>query len=234
MDIDTDTMDKADAMLLEKCRAIATGTWSDALDECGIDGLVEGLVQRAGAGRIASGAPTRRSATAEQVAMAYRHVDSGKFGVPKIVAAARPGRIVMVTSGGAPVSSFGGIASLAASKQGATGIVIDGGCRDVDEIREAGLWLASRHVTPRTGKYRLNLVGMGGPITIGGVRVTEGDLVVADDTGIVAVPRARLDQVLTVAEAAAATDGKVEEAVRAGVSFGKAAARTKYLPASED
>ena len=229
MDIDTDTMDKADAMLLEKCRAIATGTWSDALDECGIDGLVEGLVQRAGAGRIAGFA-----ATAEQVAMAYRHVDSGKFGVPKIVAAARPGRIVMVTSGGAPVSSFGGIASLAASKQGATGIIIDGGCRDVDEIREAGLWLASRHVTPRTGKYRLNLVGMGGPITIGGVRVTEGDLVVADDTGIVAVPRARLDQVLTVAEAAAATDGKVEEAVRAGVSFGKAAARTKYLPASED
>ena len=64
--------------------------------------------------------------------------------------------------------------------------------------------------------------------------MTEGDLVVADDTGIVAVPRARLDQVLTVAEAAVAIDDKVEEAVRAGVSFGKAAARTKYLPASED
>ena len=223
-----DTMDKTDAILLAKCQAIATSTWSDALDECGINGLVEGLVQRAGAGRIAGFA-----ATAEQIAMEYRQVDSGKFGVPRIVAAARPGRIVMVTSGGAPVSSFGGIASLAASKQGATGIIIDGGCRDVDEIREAGLWMASRHVTPRTGKYRLNLVGMGGPITIGGVRVTEGDLVVADDTGIVAVPRAQLDLVLAMAEASVATDDKVEEAVRAGVPFGKAAARNKYLPASE-
>ena len=226
---ETNTNEAADGELLARCALIATSTWSDALDVVGIRGIVEGLVRRGGEGRIAGFA-----ATAQQVAGEVGQYDKSRFGVGKLIAAARPGRVLMVSSAGAVVSTMGGLASLAASRQGATGVVIDGACRDVDEIRETGLWLASRHVTPRTGKTRLSLVEMGGPVIVGGIRVEEGDLVVADETGIVVVPRARLHEVLAAAEAALAVDELMEQGVRAGLSFAEAAARANYLPAASE
>ena len=139
----------------------------------------------------------------------------------------------MVDVGGAPVSTLGGLASLAASKQGASGVVIDGGCRDIDEIRATKLWLASRWVVPTTGKRRLKLQPLGGTVSVGGIEVSQGDLVVGDETGIVVVPRAKLLEVLEQAERIVAVDERVEAAIRAGESFGSAAAAAGYLPAPE-
>ena len=77
----------------------------------------------------------------------------------------------MADVGGADISTFGGLAALATQKRGAAAVVIDGGCRDVEEIRASGLWLASRSVTPITGKTRLKLEALGEPVTIGGIPV---------------------------------------------------------------
>ncbi|ORE90896.1 ribonuclease E inhibitor RraA/dimethylmenaquinone methyltransferase [Stappia sp. 22II-S9-Z10] len=217
----------SDEALLERCGKIASSTWSDAMDSLGLGGLVEGLTQRGGQGRAVGFA-----VTAQQVAGEFGQFDRSEFGVGKLVDAARPGTMLMVTSNGAVVSSMGGIAALAASKQGATGVVIDGACRDVDEIAATGLWMATRHVTPRTGKTRLSLVEMGGSVLVGGIRVTAGDLVVADDTGIVVIPRGRIAEVLAAAEKALAVDEAVEGGVRAGKPFAEAAAAANYLPAA--
>nr|WP_255616294.1 RraA family protein [Achromobacter sp. 77] len=158
--------------------------------------------------------------------------DRADFAVGRLVAATGPGRVLMVDAGGTCISTFGGIASLAASRRQATAVVIDGACRDVDEIRATGLWLASRHVTPLTGKTRLRLQAMGDPVTIGGVQVAEGDLVVGDDTGLVVVPRARLQDVLAAAKHALEVDERVERGIRDGLSFAEAAAAANYIPAS--
>ena len=48
------------AELLRRCMAIGTSTWSDALDQCGISGVVRGLVQRSGRGRFAGAAVIER------------------------------------------------------------------------------------------------------------------------------------------------------------------------------
>ena len=114
--------------------------------------------------------------------------------------------------------------------RGAAGVVIDGACRDVDEIRETGLWLASRHVAPTTGKRRLQLQPLGGRVTIGGIKIAEGDLVVGDDTGIGAGPRARLEAALAAADRIVAVDHDVERRIREGTSFAEAAAASGYLP----
>src|SRR5262249_25029464 len=106
----------------------------------------------------------------------------------------------------------------------------DGGCRDLDEIQGTGLWLASRWVTPVTGKTRLKLQALGEQVTIGGVTVSEGDLVLGDSTGIVVVPRADVARALEAAERILEIDLTVEHAIREGKTFGEAAATANYIP----
>lgn len=222
-------MDESERELLARCAPIGTSTWSDALDEVGIAGIVEGIVQRSGSGRMVGFAVTAR-----QVPGRLDEFDKAEFAVGRLVAATGPGRVLMVDMGGEPISTLGGLASYASRRREAAGVVIDGACRDVDEIRATGLWLASRWVTPRTGKRRLRLQPLGVPVVIGGVAVAQGDLVVGDDTGIVVVPRARLDEVLARALRILAVDEAVEARLRQGESFADAAAAAGYLPLPAD
>ena len=211
--------------LLQRCARIAASTWSDALDTFGIAGVVQDIPRRSGEDRMAGFATTARHASG-----ALGEFDRADFAVGKLVAATGPGRVLMIDAGGTVISTFGGIASLAAKLRQATGVVIDGACRDVDEIRAAGLWLASRWVTPITGKTRLKLLALGETVSIGGVAVNQGDLVVGDDTGIVVVPHGKLELVLAEAERILQVDIAVEKGVKAGKTFGEAAAAANYIP----
>jgi regulator of RNase E activity RraA len=218
-------MTVVDETLLPRCSAIAVSTWSDALDELNIDGVVKGITQRSGNGRMCGYAVTAR-----QLPGRLGEFDKGDFAVGRLVAAAGPGKVLMVDVGGAPISTLGGLAAFAARQRDAGGVVIDGACRDVDEIRATGLWLASRWVAPTTGKRRLKLQPLGGSIMIGGISVAQGDLVVGDETGMVVVPRDRLLEALAHAERIVAVDEQVEKRIRAGESFASAAASAGYLP----
>lgn len=218
-------MTQADKDLLARCAKIGSSTWSDALDTFGISGLVEGIQRRSGDERIVGFATTAR-----QVAGGLGQYDRADFAVGKLVAATGPGRVLMIDVGGAPISTFGGIASTAAKAQGATAVIIDGACRDVDEIQAVGLWMASRWVSPRTGKTRLQLQELGQQVTIGSVIVNEGDLVVGDDTGIVVVPRAEVEKVLVEAERILEVDFAVEKGIKEGKTFAQAAAAANYIP----
>jgi regulator of RNase E activity RraA len=108
-------------------------------------------------------------------------------------------------------------------------VVIDGGCRYILEIRATDLRLASRFVTPTTGKTRIGVEAIGDPVHRGGVLVRAGDLVVGDETGIVIVPRAQINDALAKAEAILEKDRMTEPALRAGQSFSEAAAAVDYI-----
>jgi len=218
-------MTPAETALLKRCARIGSSTWSDALDKLGILGVVQGLTRRSGEGLMIGFATTAR-----HVCGPAGGFDRAEFAVGKLVAASGPGRVLMVDMGGAPISTFGGLAASAAMQRQATGAVIDGGCRDVDEIRRSGLWLASRWVTPVTGKTRLKLQALGEQINIGGVAVQEGDLVVGDETGIVVVPRLHLVRAVEEAERALEVDLAVERGIREGKTFADAAAAANYIP----
>jgi regulator of RNase E activity RraA len=71
---------------------------------------------------------------------------------------------------------------------------------------------------------------MGAQVTIGGVAVSEGDLVVGDDTGIVVVPRADIARALDEAERILDIDLEVERAIQQGKTFAEAAAAANYIP----
>jgi len=217
-------MSSTDAALLTEYRQIGTSTWSDVLDEIGVEGVVGGLVRRGGAGRFAGFAVTAK-AKAGPLGSFKREA----FAVGQMIDAVGPGQVLVIDLGGAEVSTFGGLASLAAKIGGVAAVVIDGACRDAEEIRETGLWLASRHITPRSGKKRIDVEHIGQPISIAGVSVAPGDLIVGDETGIVVVPRRYQQEALAVARRMISMDQEIERALRAGTSFREAARKANYL-----
>lgn len=210
------------AALLKRCRAIGTALWSDALDQLGVEGVVSGLPMRSGTGRCAGFAATARGEV-----RALGGFGLEEFGQDRMVASAGPTQVLVVAVGGAEVSAMGGIVALSAFKKGIEGVVIDGACRDIDDIRKGGLWVASRHVTPRTGKRRMRLSGFGEPLLLAGHPVAAGDLVVGDATGLVVVPRDAVLQVLTRAEKVLQSDNRLESAVASGQALGDAAKALK-------
>lgn len=214
-----------DEALLARCRAVDPGAWSDAMDQLDLDGLVEGLALRSGQGGMCGFAVTAR-----QVPGRLHDFDKADFAIGRIVDSVGAGQVLVIDVGGEPISSMGGLAAYSTRQRGAAGVLIDGACRDLHEIRDTGLWLASRHVSPRTGKGRLRTQQLGEPVRVGGITVAQGDLVSGDETGIVVVPRARLVDVLERAEAVLKLDRQVEERIKRGESFSGAAQATGYIP----
>jgi len=118
---------------------------------------------------------------------------------------AAPGAIVVCQAGDLDYAVAGGNVCAVAQKRGIAGFVVDGVIRDVAEARARGFPVFARGVMPIPGGK--DAVGvLDGPIRCGGALVEPGDVVVADEEGIVVVPRARADAVLVAARARAAKD----------------------------
>lgn len=210
--------------LLARCRAIATSTWSDALDALDIAGVLQGLSLRSGAGSIAG-----RAVTVRETPGTLGDYPPAAFTPGRFLEAATPDSVLVIDLGGAPVSSCGGLVAQAAVQRGVAGLVIDGGCRDLADVRATGFWVMSRHVTPTSGRRRVRIDAINGPVTVGGVRVEPGDYIVGDETGVVCIPSARLDEALAVAEELSAKDARFSDALRAGDSFTAAAAQLGHV-----
>jgi regulator of RNase E activity RraA len=110
---------------------------------------------------------------------------------------------------------WGGLMSLEAIQRGVAGVVVDGAVRDVDTIRELGLPVFARHVTPCVGSNR-TVGSTGNPIVCGGVIVRTGDLIIADDDGVVVVPEERIEEVLQRIAAIVEKEKGIAEKVRSG------------------
>jgi regulator of RNase E activity RraA len=123
----------------------------------------------------------------------------------------------MANSGRLDVSCWGGILSLGCVQQGVVGVVADGACRDVAEAQELGLPVFARGVSPRTARGRLRQRATGVPVELEDVTVSGGDLVIADDSGVVFVPADRAEEVLAAGEAVVEREAAISADVRAGV-----------------
>jgi len=101
--------------------------------------------------------------------------------------------------------------------RGVAGCVLDGGCRDVRFVLDEGFPVFCRFITPEDSTWRWELEETQVPITIGRVRIEPEDWVVGDDDGVVVVPAGIAADVLAEAEAKAATESEIRDAVRAGM-----------------
>jgi len=80
-------MDTNESRLLKRCAAIAVSSWSDALDELGIDGVLQGISQRSGSGRMCGFAVTAR-----QLSGRLGDFEKSDFAVGRLVDATGPAR----------------------------------------------------------------------------------------------------------------------------------------------
>jgi 4-hydroxy-4-methyl-2-oxoglutarate aldolase len=118
---------------------------------------------------------------------------------------APPGSVIVCQAGDNDYAQAGGNVCAWAQKRGVTGIVVDGVLRDVGESREHGFPLFGRGIIPIPAK-RTKVGVLNGPVTCGGVAVAPGDMVIADEEGIVVLPAAKAEEILKAAEARAAKD----------------------------
>ncbi|MEY9871580.1 4-hydroxy-4-methyl-2-oxoglutarate aldolase [Streptacidiphilus sp. MAP12-33] len=114
---------------------------------------------------------------------------------------AEPGSVIVVDAGGdVRFALAGGNVCAVAQRRGIAGFVLDGVIRDLAEIRAMGFPVLARGVVPVPGGKKAARP-LGEPVVCGGVTVHPGDLVVADEEGVVVTPHARAGEVLAAARA---------------------------------
>ena len=123
----------------------------------------------------------------------------------------------MVIDGVAGISNMGGISAQTGKRQAEVGAIVFGGIRDVGHSRRLGYPIWAAEVTPVTGKWRIETVEINGEIVIAGIRVAPGDVVLADDTGVCFIPRARAREVLELAKQKSAAEEAKCKAIDTGV-----------------
>ena len=111
--------------------------------------------------------------------------------------------------------------------KGEVGAIVQGGVRDVAHSRALDYPVWASDITPVTGKWRIETVEINGPVQIGEVRVAAGDLVVADDTGVCFIPRARILDVLELVEKKAKAEEIRCQAIVGGAAVAEIS-RTDY------
>ncbi|MEA2310346.1 MAG: 4-hydroxy-4-methyl-2-oxoglutarate aldolase [Solirubrobacteraceae bacterium] len=129
---------------------------------------------------------------------------------------ARAGDVLVIVTGGGRRAVLGELFATEARRRGLAGVVIDGFCRDVAGLRRVGLPVFARGSVPASGGT-VARTALDGPVTCGGVDVAAGDIVFADDDGVVIAPAARMEAALEGGEAI----GRAERAILAAIGRGE-------------
>ncbi len=123
---------------------------------------------------------------------------------------------------GADVAAIGGLMGTAAKARGMAGIVIDGGVRDVAELRSLGLPTYASSITPSTAVGRYASVSRNEPVKCGDVLVRPGDIIVAGEDGVVVVPQEKAAEVLKRAQEIDKTETAMVPIIKQFRSLGEA------------
>lgn len=107
---------------------------------------------------------------------------------------------VMVVEDGIDIAGMGGLMGTAMYSREYAGAVIDGGVRDVAYLKKIGFPVYSLGIVPSTSIHHYRFAGSNIPVVCDGVAVKAGDIIAADQDGVVAVPRADAQKVLALAQ----------------------------------
>lgn len=203
----------------ERAAALDTAAISDAMDKLGIAGQCLGIKPRDPGFRLIGRAFTIRYGPAMQ--------PPGSVG--DYIDDLAPGTIVAIDNGGREDATvWGDILTFLAHQKKLGGTVIDGACRDTHLCMKLGYPVFSRSYSMRTGKDRVQVEAYNEPINIGDARVCQGDLLVGDADGVLAIPQALEETILDAAESISRAEDKIRAMLRSGKRLDEARAELKY------
>jgi regulator of RNase E activity RraA len=196
---------------------IYTAAITDVLDELGLlrQTLPSTIRPLAPAMRVAGYAYTARGRPHRGTA---RDRDQTMRRFLGMISAAPADSVLVLAANDGTAAHFGELSAEWFRAHRVRGAVIDGATRDAAAIVRLGFPTFARYRSPQDSIPRWRVVDWGRPITIGGVRITLGDVVVADLDGVVIVPRRVAHEVLQRCEKLVGTEGAVRAAIRRGLS----------------
>jgi regulator of RNase E activity RraA len=181
--------------LIEGFKKSTVASVSDAVDQIvGQRGFMSHDMQPRVAGKIVGRAVTvlLRQTTPDKAtpALSAKHSTA-------MIDGSKPGEVaIIVVENGLDVAGLGGLMGTTAKVRGMAGVIIDGGARDIAELRALGLPTYSRSVVPSSSVGRWASVANNVPVECAGVSVKPGDIIVAGEDGVVRVPADRAADIL--------------------------------------
>nr|MDO8111701.1 hypothetical protein [Candidatus Sigynarchaeota archaeon] len=197
------------AMILQKLRLLGTALISDA--KGGADVLDYGIRSRTNDGHLVAG-------TAETVQILQKSLDPVRSIFEKCAKNGSKNLVLAIDASGLTGAVWGEIFTRFAKKSNITAAIIDGGVRDLVEIRKLDFPVWARYITPRviTGEWATTFtpgLDLGThvsiPIMCGGVLIRPGDYIVADLDGVVVLRPEETGKVLEKAENIRAMEEKM-------------------------
>jgi 4-hydroxy-4-methyl-2-oxoglutarate aldolase len=198
--------------IIERLSKLDTCAVSDALDSLALKGATWGIGPLWQCPRIVGRAVTMKIKPAG-LTQPTQHLGTAP------IEAAKAGDIIVIDNGGQlQFSCWGGLLALSAKLKGVSGVVIDGACRDIDEARDLSFPVYARGVVPMTARGRIMQESFNQEIQFGGVQCHPGDLVIADGSGVVIVPKQKEEEVIGAAEAIYHKEQEMAAGIRKGYS----------------
>jgi 4-hydroxy-4-methyl-2-oxoglutarate aldolase len=183
-------------IIIERFRKVATASVADAVDKvCGKRGYLDSPVKpQINDKRIVGPAVTVLEGPTDEFVPPQHALD--------LIDEAPPGSVICIATGGlSEFAVWGGLMTAGAVANQHEGAVLDGGVRDLAEIRrDYDFPVFARAVSPGTTLGRFKTLASQIEITIGGVAINPGDIIVGDIDGVVAVPKAHAEAVLLMSE----------------------------------
>ena len=122
-------------------------------------------------------------------------------GMLKAIDSGTPGTVfVMTVEDGADIAGMGGLMGTAMMSRDFSGAVIDGGVRDLPQLKKIGFPVYALGPVPSTSVGHYRFASMNATMICDGVTVSPGDIVAADQDGVVVVPRQRAVEILVLAQ----------------------------------
>jgi 4-hydroxy-4-methyl-2-oxoglutarate aldolase len=212
-----------------------TGTLSDVLDSLGINGTVPSsyLSPIIPGSTLAGTAITLRSIPERKTpTQGLYDKDYIRMATRDTHYLAESGDVLVADFGGnLDISNMGGQSVCVAQSRGVVGAVVNGAIRDVSSFKRRNFPAWSRGTTPISGKCRIQAVEINGPVTLHNVVVKPGDLIVADDSGVCAVPADKVSYVLEKCKTISKEEAVMRDLIDKNVPISelKALYRKRYL-----
>ncbi|MBY4954549.1 RraA family protein [Pantoea sp. DY-17] len=195
-------MSETEKQLLELFKGLNTAGVSDALDKLGLSGQCFDVMPLDN---------YRQAVVGFAYTVRYEPASNPPGTVGDFIDDVPAGYMVVIDNNGrTDCTVWGDIMTQVAGSKGIAGTVIDGVCRDVHKALGDGYPIFSKGRFMRTGKDRVQVNAINQPVSIGTARVEPNDIVVADASGVVIVPRDRAEEVAGVAHEIE----KIESAIR--------------------
>ncbi len=195
---------------------------SDALDACGVEGALLHIKPLAPGMKVIGPAFTVKYAPNKKKSSTFQNAANYIDAVPEHSV------IVIDNNGQIDCTAWGAILTQMALHKNVAGTIVHGAVRDIDFIRKANYPLFCSGTYMRSGKNRIHKVEEQKPLLINGVTIEPGDIIFADDNGVLVIPKNLLSDILAKAKNIKLTEQNITSAIQEGSSLAQARIDYRY------